>query len=347
MTVLEKKQCIIVVDTCIILNRPNILSDLLSHKEIGKIIIPNVVISELNYQKDYGKKQSAWLAMVSIEKLLKNYPNRLSIYRKKDISGINDEKIISVAKQIKKCHSNVMTYLLTDDIYFSLAAPIAPNLEVISSKNFYAKFFAPNLNFNKQASFRFFAAVKQNNIDEIKNLFHENINPNIIDPKTGYTPLIQSVRNKSKSIIEFLMQIPSIDLNLCDNAKYRLPAISHAVQSGRLDIIEMLVKNGADIDCQSQGKNLGNTPLMISAWHGKTDYVQYFCNQGASLNQQDSNGFTALIKSCIKNHANCAKILYPISDLKIRSFEGLTAKDYAYKTKNLELINIFKENYND
>ena len=46
--------------------------------------------------------------------------------------------------------------------------------------------------------------------------------------------------------------------------------------------------------------NEGNTPLMIACWHSKKKFVFDLCSlEGISLNQQDSNGFTALIK-CAK-----------------------------------------------
>jgi ankyrin repeat protein len=110
-----------------------------------------------------------------------------------------------------------------------------------------------------------------------------------------------------------------------------------------MTLVKTLVEAGADIDFQSQGKNRGNTALMIAAWHGKQDFVQYFCQNGACANQQDSNGFTALIKACIKKQVSCVRFLYPLTDSRIRSFEGLTAKDYVIKSHNTELLNIFKE----
>jgi ankyrin repeat protein len=168
-------------------------------------------------------------------------------------------------------------------------------------------------------------------------------NPNFIHPESGYTPLIQAVRNRDKSMVEIIANYPKTNCDLCDEAKYRLPAISHAVQLGEIALVKTLVEAGADIDCQSQGKNRGNTALMISAWHGKQDFVQYFYQNGACPNQQDSNGFTALIKACIKKQVSCAKFLYPLTDPKIRSFEGLTALDYAIKSNNTELLNFFKE----
>lgn len=334
---------IIVVDTCVILNRPRILYRLLATEGVIKVLIPDVVVYELNYQKDHGKKQQAWLAMVSIEKLCKEYPNQISVVHEGQAEGINDQKIIFAAKQVALRNANSKVYLLTDDVLFSLAVESMGNLEVLNLQNLEEKFPVSMGNFDKEASRRFYAAVKAGGLENARRNFVKGVDPNFVDPATGYTPLIQAVRNRSVAMVEFLASLPGINCNLCDEAKYRLPAISHAVQLGETKLVETLAKMGADIDCMSQGRNRGNTALMISAWHGKAGLVRYFCEQGACANQQDSNGFTALIKACIRERIDCARILYPLTDKKIRSAEGLTAKDYALQTNNQDLLTLFEK----
>ena len=338
-----KKSTIFVLDTCVILNRPRIINQLLGNENISQIIIPDTVISELNYQKDHGQKQQAWLAMVTIEKFRKEYPHKLSIVHEENANGINDQKIIFAATQVAKRNIHSIVYMLTNDVFFSLAEIKLRNLEVLNLQDFEEKFPINANGFNREASFRFFAEVKAGNIKAAKIALSKGANPNFIHPESGYTPLIQAVRNRDKSMTEFIANHPKTNCDLCDEAKYRLPAISHAVQLGEMALVKTLVEAGADIDSQSQGKNRGNTALMISAWHGKQDFVQYFYQNGACPNQQDSNGFTALIKACIKKQVSCAKFLYPLTDPKIRSFEGLTALDYAIKSNNTELLNFFKE----
>jgi ankyrin repeat protein len=281
--------------------------------------------------------------MVTIEKFRKEYPHKLSIVHEENASGINDQKIIFAATQVAKRNIHSIVYMLTNDVFFSLAEIKLHNLEVLNLQDFEEKFPINANGFNREASFRFFAEVKAGNIKAAKIALSKGANPNFIHPESGYTPLIQAVRNRDKSMVEFIANYPKTNSDLCDEAKYRLPAISHAVQLGEMALVKTLVEAGADIDCQSQGKNRGNTALMISAWHGKQDFVQYFYQNGACPNQQDSNGFTALIKACIKKQVSCAKFLYPLTDPKIRSFEGLTALDYAIKSNNTELLNFFKE----
>ena len=44
-------------------------------------------------------------------------------------------------------------------------------------------------------------------------------------------------------------------------------------------------------------------PLMIAAWHGMTEFVKLLCeDERTSLNQQDANGFSALMKACMNGY---------------------------------------------
>jgi ankyrin repeat protein len=92
-----------------------------------------------------------------------------------------------------------------------------------------------------------------------------------------------------------------------------------------LKLMKLLVDAGADVDVGSSGDNSGNTPLMVCAWHGFYEGVNYLVEQGANLNQTDSNGFTALTKACIKGHSACAELLIDGTDLNIRSRENKKA----------------------
>ena len=54
-------------------------------------------------------------------------------------------------------------------------------------------------------------------------------------------------------------------------------ALHHASGSGDVKALERLVKNGMSIE---QQENDGLTPLLIAAWAGQTDVVDYWTSQG-------------------------------------------------------------------
>lgn len=339
----QKQKIMFILDSSILLRRPKILDDM-EKKNIQYICITETVLSELNYQKDKGKrKQQAWLAMKSFKELQDKDKNRFKVLSESSNESFNDNKIINAAmNQAKKDLSN-MVYLVSNDIYFPLKTQKLSNLETLTLDDYEKKFSATENDYDEKATGDFFAAVLGKNMEKAKSIYEKNPDVNHTDPKTGFTPCIQAVRNKDKSMLEWLLSLPDLDMNKCDDVKYRLPPISHAVQMNNLDFIKLLLKYGADIDKGSQGTNYGNTALMIASWHGRLDIVTYLVEQGACCNQQDSNGFTPLIKSCIKKHVEVAKFLFDKTDKNIRSRkEYMTARDYALKSKNTDLIYIFE-----
>ena len=71
-------------------------------------------------------------------------------------------------------------------------------------------------------------------------------------------------------------------------------------------------------------------PLMIAAWEGKELFVRALCEDPrTSINQQDANGFTALIKACANKYFKCRDILLEHgADTKIVDINGKTYEDH-------------------
>lgn len=341
------RQDIVVVDTSALLKRPSFTEELLV--QFDEVIIPDVVISELNYQKDRGKdsvKQNAWLIMASIEKIRTTGQGNLVIGKNIKVDGNNDEKIADIAIRKAKSHPSADVYLLSDDIYFQFLASHTKNVIPITPKSYLLQFS----NIQQQdtdlvQSIAFFSLIKANKLTEAKAFDLSHVDINLHDPDSGFTPLIAAVRNRNLEMIKFLSELPNIDMDKQDKYKYCFSAIHHATQLKDLSIISLLAAYHADIDLGSGGKNAGNTPLMIAAWSGFKEGVDFFLENGACTNQQDSNGFTALIKACIKNNTTIINQLADKTDKQIRSRENKKAVDYINPGKiNYQHIQkLFKE----
>ena len=76
-------------------------------------------------------------------------------------------------------------------------------------------------------------------------------------------------------------------------------------------------------------KNEGNMPLMVAAWDGKAEFVKALCaDERTSINQQDANGFTALIKACANGFTVCRDILLQAgADTKIVDIDDMNYQD--------------------
>ncbi|KAG1661828.1 Ankyrin repeat domain-containing protein 17 [Nymphon striatum] len=79
-----------------------------------------------------------------------------------------------------------------------------------------------------------------------------------------------------------------------------------AASSGNLDIVKLLLKNGADINAQSL---TGNTPLMCACSGGFEDIVRLLLSEGASIEDHNENGHTPLMEAASAGHVPIAKIL--------------------------------------
>lgn len=344
-----ESQKIAVFDTSAILKRPQLLN--VATKYASKVIIPIVVINELNNQKDNGNpinKMNASQCMNWIDEIKNKADNVEILY---EISGdSNDDKIFNAAYKLASNKVEDRVYLITNDKDFKFKnMNNQKNLFVISSNEF-SDYFIEDSQFNLPKSKRFYDAIIRKNIDAAKDLYdkNSNIDVNCNETEDGLTPLIYSIINDNEDEVKYLLSLPSIDINRVDSKKFCLPPLSHAIQKHKNRMVKLLIENGADVNKPSENaKNPGNTPLMIAAWHCNVEIVKLLIENGACVNQQDRlNGMTPLTKAVFDNngHKDLNKaydivkyLLEHGADRNIRMFvednlkDGMTILEYAYK----------------
>ncbi len=341
----KKASSVIVVDTSIFIKTPIVIEELVD--KFDEVVIPDIVIQELNNLKDKGNsnvKQRAWLAMVTLQKYQEH--QKVFFTNAKYLSDENnDTKIANVAKERAKKSLNDKVYMYSNDVLFSFLVTGFPNLESITPEKYQQIFNDNKTDYNVFETQKFTNEVSKRNINAVKNFKLNDIEVNIVDSTTGWTPLIIAIRNRDYNMVDQLLQIRKIDINAKDKHKYKFTPLLHACQLKDLEMMKILVEAGADVNMGSDGENQGNTPLMVCAWGGFIDGVKYLMEQDICFNQQDSNGFTALHKACIKGYYNIAELLIGKTDIKIRDKKNKTADKYidVTKEKNRPFFELFEK----
>ena len=130
----KSRKIMVIVDSSILCRRPRILDEMKT-KEINYICITETILTEMNYQKDKGKRhQQAWLAMKSFNDHRLEDDKRFQVLREDDNEKLNDNKIINTALNKAKEDSSLMVYLIAEDIYFPLKAK-SRNCQMLWMKN--------------------------------------------------------------------------------------------------------------------------------------------------------------------------------------------------------------------
>ena len=161
----------------------------------------------------------------------------------------------------------------------------------------------------------------------------------------GNTLIISVVRNRNKPMNQRKEKIRWLighgaDVDRRDCGKYYFPPLSHAIQNRDFEMFRFLLhecranpnvgsRNPYDAGKIRQ-KNDGNMPLMIAAWDNRVEFVRELCaDPRISLNQQDGNGYTALMKACHWGWLECRDIIRAAgADERIVDRNGYTAEDH-------------------
>lgn len=336
----------VVTDTSALLKKVQLIEDL--SKEYSTVIIPQIVIDELDNIKDKNTKglaAKAWQILRSIS------ANANVITR--DYSGEegvnNDSKILDIAKKASEefnCPIDIITY----DTGF--AARLSGTDTAVRAL-FLEEYIATKQNLLDIETLKKIDEYYADTYEDIEEKLGITIpSPEDLDAylPNGNTLIISAIRCRVKPVKQRKAKIQWLishgaDVNKRDTGRYNFPPLSHVIQNNDrfqehdLELFRFLLHdckanpNVGSRDPHDSGKirqaNGGNMPLMVAAWHNKPEFVKELCaDERTSLNQQDGNGFTALIKACGNGFLECRDIIRNAgADTKIVDRDGQTADD--------------------
>lgn len=143
-------------------------------------------------------------------------------------------------------------------------------------------------------------------------------------------------------IVLHLVQEKSLDIN--GNQEGSESALILASKKGNIEIVDILLKSGADVDFEFKNKR---TALIFAAENGHKKIVKMLLEAGANLEQKIKNGCNALILSVKNGHKEVVELLLEEGiDINSTNNRGVTALMVAIKKGNREIADLLSKNEN-
>lgn len=99
-------------------------------------------------------------------------------------------------------------------------------------------------------------------------------------------------------------------------------ALIRAAEHGRVNIVELLLESGADVDVRDHTKG---TALIAACYNGHTSTVLELIKNHAKLDLQDEGGHTALVFACDKGHMDiCTALVNANAAINTQDHRGNT-----------------------
>lgn len=107
----------------------------------------------------------------------------------------------------------------------------------------------------------------------------------------GIAPSIFARSNLDIGFFERIFKLVSVPVLLSNRDEKGKTPLHYAVQSGRIELVELLIDNKADINAKDAN---GQTPLHIAVKEGQTNVLELLLGKGADVNIRDETGRTPL-----------------------------------------------------
>jgi ankyrin repeat protein len=147
-------------------------------------------------------------------------------------------------------------------------------------------------------------------------------------------PLHEAVTSGDPAQVYALIT-PDLDINAMDY--HGMTAIQLAVRDDNLEIMEILISNGADVNIAVTHRKY--TPLHIAAYGKKIEIATLLINNGADVNQLDKDGATALHLAVRRGSDEMVNLLIARgADVNSQDFEDYTPLHNAAWNGHLGIV---------
>ncbi len=287
--------------------------------------------------------------MDKIEELLLSNDGRCTIINIEDVASdtVDSSFFYSLTHTSYAIFNIPLEFMNHKSFIFALGFIIGKEIPVFISKNIIkSEFVLDLLNDDFVTDF--------SDLQNLYNLLEKNL-PKYVE--------LEEKKNALKVLFEkgipftpdcFSFQIAKNDLELCElflkagmdineRDSSGTPFLCYAARNGKIDMVQWLLENGADIDAVSNDR--GYSAVMDAVWKSNVQIVELLVNKGANLNFVSRDGQTALILATGSENFQICRILAENgADPTIKDRMGMSSIDYATLFKKEEILNLYKEN---
>jgi ankyrin repeat protein len=167
----------------------------------------------------------------------------------------------------------------------------------------------------------FFHALHNDDAAAVQALLQRGMDPNSRDEK-GQVALYLALRDNAPAVADLLLKQPSLDVNAANEAG-ETPLMMAALR-GRTDWEEKLIERGAKVD------QPGWSPVLYAAGSPDTKALALLLDKGAPVDARSPNGTTPLMMAARYGTEASVKLLLDRgADASARNDRQLTAADFA------------------
>ncbi len=179
---------------------------------------------------------------------------------------------------------------------------------------------------------KIFSAVEADDIDAVRKLLNQGVDPNTTDSK-GNSILMIAARQGSDKIVALLIARRA---NVGQRTSFGDTALLMACLKGDESVVRRLLDAGGELNPKQ-----GWAPLHYAAFAGHAGVAKLLLDRGANKDAVAPNTYTALMLAARNGNSAVAKvILYRDPDVNYRSGSGQTALKIARMRdmKELEVL---------
>lgn len=178
----------------------------------------------------------------------------------------------------------------------------------------------------------YFSAIESDDVVTIEALIQRGFDPNTLSPK-GQHALLLALKGSAVKVVDMLLGLSSVHIDvrsLQDETPLMLAALR-----GYTAVCQALIDRDADVN------KPGWAPLHYAATAGHLEVIQLLLDHHAYIDAASPNGSTPLMMAAMYGSASAVKLLLESgADVGLKNDLGLTAIDFARRSKHIESVEI-------